>query len=398
MPSDGSLPRSTLRLAAALLALAALAALPGCATGRLRCREPLHRPCTEGFALTKDGWRIGVRRVVPDRIDPGKLPVVLCHGLGLNGTFWTITDNHLAGQLADRGYDVYIVDMRGSGASQRVGPIGNVNAALRQTPFLEIGEGDWTVDDQTRHDVPAILDYVKERSGKDRVNWVGHSLGGMLMFAFLEMDPHPERIATFVAMGAPVTLADAPETQMLRATRALRKMLTVVSTGRLARPMRFGRPPGLERIDGFYYTAENVDKRTLDRIYRDKVENPGKGALRQLDPYLEFGRYYSADRRYDYVKGLDRVKTPLLMMAGERDVMASVASTQLTFDAVASPDRTLLRFGRRDGHVDDYGHCDLVWSRYAPVELFPPLIDWLDRRQPEKVEAWPVVAGGTGGG
>jgi hypothetical protein len=33
------------------------------------------------------------------------------------------------------------------------------------------------------------------------------------------------------------------------------------------------------------------------------------------------------------------------------------------------------------GHVDDYGHCDLVWSRHAPREIFPPLIDWLDKRQ-----------------
>ena len=47
--------------------------------------------------------------------DPGKLPVVLCHGLGLNGTFWTITDNHIASQLAARGYEVFVFDIRGSG-------------------------------------------------------------------------------------------------------------------------------------------------------------------------------------------------------------------------------------------------------------------------------------------
>jgi hypothetical protein len=39
-------------------------------------------------------------------------------------------------------------------------------------------------------------------------------------------------------------------------------------------------------------------------------------------------------------------------------------------------------FGKREGQVADYGHCDLVWSRYAPKEIFPPLIDWLDQRQP----------------
>ena len=54
------------------------------------------RPCTDGYATTADGWKLGIRMYEPRRPDPGKLPVVLCHGLGLNGTFWTITKDHLA--------------------------------------------------------------------------------------------------------------------------------------------------------------------------------------------------------------------------------------------------------------------------------------------------------------
>jgi pimeloyl-ACP methyl ester carboxylesterase len=332
-----------------------------------------------------------MRCVRPARPDPTKLPVVLCHGLGLNATFWTINDNnHMAEQLASRGYIVYLPDMRGSGASQRLGAVGKINSVLRQTPLLEIGDGQWSVDDQIRYDVPAILEYIKRDSGIDRVNWVGHSLGGMLMFAFLETDPHPERIANFVAMGAAITLADAPEKDMLRANRALRLMLRVVSTGRIARPMRHGRPPGLEMIDGFYYTAPNVDRATIDKFYGYTLENPGRGALKQLDPYLEFGHFVSADRRVDYAKLLPRVTAPVLFIAGEHDIMSSIDSTLLTYNAISSTDKDLLRFGRRDGHVDDYGHCDLVWSRYAPVELFPPVIDWLDRRQPGATSVWPV--------
>ena len=70
------------------------------------------------------------------------------------------------------------------------------------------------------------------------------------------------------------------------------------------------------------------------------------------------------------------------MIAGDGDIMSDVPSTELTFKALGSPDKTLMRFGKAEGHVADYGHCDLVWSRYAPREVFPPLIDWLDRRQP----------------
>jgi pimeloyl-ACP methyl ester carboxylesterase len=111
--------------------------------------------------------------------------------------------------------------------------------------------------------------------------------------------------------------------------------------------------------------------------------------LHQLDSYLDFGHFESADRRVDYSDLLDRVTTPTLMIAGEGDVMSDIPSTYATFNAISSEDKTLMRFGKVDGQVDDYGHCDLVWSRHAPHEIFPVLIDWLDARQPIASEQHP---------
>jgi lysosomal acid lipase/cholesteryl ester hydrolase len=375
---DGSSRRHRL-LVWALLLLAA----PGCASMRRNAPSPDLRPCDEGFAATKDGWLLGMRRVRPSSPDPAKLPVVLCHGLGLNGTFWTITDDHLPGQLAARGYEVFIVDMRGSGASHRVGWKGKVNGFLRQTPIREAGARDWNVDDEARYDVPAILEYVRQETGSDRVNWVGHSLGGMLMFPFLEFSPEAGRISNFVDMGGVAMVVDTPDIrEMRRANKALRVLSLGLSTGRLGRPMMYGRLPGLEMIDRFYYTAANVDKRTVSRFYGYTLEDPGAGALKQLDPYLWTGHMLSADKSIDYASALDRITTPTLMVAGEGDVMADIPSTLLTFRGLGSADKSLMRFGRLDGHLADYGHCDLVWSRNAPSEVFPPLIDWLDARQP----------------
>jgi pimeloyl-ACP methyl ester carboxylesterase len=341
-----------------------------------------HRPCTDGFIDTEDGWRLGIRHIQPANPDPDKLPVVLCHGLGLNGTFWTITDETIVTQLTDRGYHVFIPDMRGSGASHRLGPVGQFNQHfLRETLFLEVGDGSWTVDDEIRYDVPAILEYIRCRTGRDRVNWIGHSLGGMLMIGFLETSPESWRIANFVGMGSTIVQDKTPQLQMLRANRGIRGLLRVISTGRMARPMMFARLPGLEKVDRFYYTAANVDDSTVDRFYGYTLENPGRGALRQLDPYLEYGHVLSADKSLDYVELLPRVTAPTLLIAGEGDVMSDIPSTYTTYFGMSSTDKTIYRFGRMHGHVDDYGHCDLVWSRHAPREIFPPLIDWLDKRQ-----------------
>ena len=99
---------------------------------------------------------------------PDKLPVILCHGLGLNATFWTITDYHLPSQLTSRGYDVYVFDIRGSGENAHLGRCDRLNQLIRQTPMRERGERDWNVDDLVRYDVPAILDYVQRETGRTR--------------------------------------------------------------------------------------------------------------------------------------------------------------------------------------------------------------------------------------
>ena len=360
-----------------------LIALPGCATMRQNAGSLDLQPCSEGFAKTEDGWMLGVRRISSTQPGSGKLPVVLCHGLGLNGTFWTITDSHLPSQLALRGYDVFVVDMRGSGASHRVGIPGRINQVLRQTPIREVGGRNWTVDDEAKYDVAAILEYVERETGSRQVNWVGHSLGGMLMFPFLELSPESSRVANFVDMGGVAMVMQTADTiRMRKADKILRTLSLGLSTGRLGRPMMYGRMGFMQQIDRFYYTPANVDDRTVDRFYGFTLEDPGAGALKQLDPYLHSGRMLSADGKTDYAAGLDRITTPILMVAGEADIMADIPSTMLTYNALGSPDKTLMRFGRVNGQTEDYGHCDLVWSRNAPKEVFPPLIDWLDARQP----------------
>jgi hypothetical protein len=144
----------------------------------------------------------------------------------------------------------------------------------------------------------------------------------------------------------------------------------------------FFRFPGLEKIDRFYYTAENVDRTTISRFYGFALEDPGPGALRQLAPYLESGHLLSADHSIDYSAKLGEIQVASLLIAGDGDLISDIASTELTHGGLGSKDKTLIKLGKRHGAVADYGHCDLVWSRHAPREVFPVIIDWLDKRQP----------------
>ena len=68
--------------------------------------------------------------------------------------------------------------------------------------------------------------------------------------------------------------------------------------------------PGMASIDKFYYSAENVDRRTISRFYGYTLEDPGPGALRQFAPYLRSGHLLSADGKIDYSARLGEVTVP----------------------------------------------------------------------------------------
>ena len=375
------LGRIILRRSLSYVLLIICALLAGCAMVREKAPSPNFQPCSDDFIRTRDGWLLGVRHYRPSHPNPSKLPVVLCHGLGLNATFWTITPNHLPEQLTQAGYEVFVYDCRSSGRSTPE-KFSRMNELLRQTPFREHGECHWTTDDQAFYDIPAILEHVRKRTGQEQVNWVGHSLGGMLMFTFLEFHPERHRIANFVGMGSTAVVFPTKDSeQMAHANAGLRVLSKMISTSRISRPMRFGRPPGLATIDRFYYTRDNVETQTVDRFYGYALEDPGPAALKQLMPYLGQGRFLSADGQTDYSANLDRITTPTLFIAGEGDVMADIQSKQWTFDHISSTDKTFMAFGRSTGYQLNYGHCDLVWAKSAPQEIFPEIIRWLDQRQ-----------------
>jgi pimeloyl-ACP methyl ester carboxylesterase len=204
----------------------------------------------------------------------------------------------------------------------------------------------------------------------------------MIIFPFLERSIHPERIANFVGIGSTIIQAKTPRKDMLAANAGIRSLLNVASAGRMGRPLTFFKMPGMEKIDKFYYSADNVDWRTISRFYGYTLEDPGPAALLQFAPYLNYGHMLSADGTIDYSARLNEITVPTLMIAGAADLISDVPSTRMTFDALSSPDKTLFVFGRANGHVADYAHCDLAWSRHASKEIFPVMLDWLDRRQP----------------
>ena len=119
--------------------------------------------------MTEDGWDLALWH------HQGDGPTVFCcHGMGANRFDFDYPRRSFSAGLAAQGCDVWVVELRGAGRSRTPG-------------FL--GDWNWSFDHYVDYDLPAAVDYVVKRTGTKGMHWIGHSLGGILGYAYLPKAP-----------------------------------------------------------------------------------------------------------------------------------------------------------------------------------------------------------------
>jgi len=381
--NDMRVPASPRRAALAALAIVLPALALGCGDGR----KSLGVSVVSHTVTTDDDWTLHLRRYTTDRPEPGRLPVVLCHGLSYNGTFWDLrADVSLAQYLAARGYDVWVPSLRGAGSSTKPG-----YSRLRQLFRLDFAGGvggaltskgkgllkwNWTVDDHAAADVPAILDAVTAASGAPAVHWVGHSMGGMVMVAHLAgrdggTDP---RVRSFVAAAVPVTIVkplSEPMKLLAEARGPIELSNAAIST---SLPALLGMLAGKAiqtPLDILFYNSANLDDDLIRRLNAFATEDISPGQFAQLLDMISGGRFVSQDGRTDYAASVEAMATPTFWLAGTVDNLATVAAVKDAYNRCPAPRKQFRLFGRVNGESVDFGHDDLMISPNAHTEVFP---------------------------
>jgi predicted alpha/beta hydrolase len=315
------------------------------------------------FARTADGWRLALHRYVARSPESGR-PVILCPGYACNRHFIDWDEKYsLARFLARRGFDAWVLELRGRGLSH-------------PTPACAAPR-TWTFDDLAFHDVPTAMCHVARVTGQ-RVAWVGHSMGGMLLYASLGAPEAAELpIAAGVTLAAPVAFP-AMGSQLL--ARLGRLLLDVPFSETIHQRVALGilwhlvgRTAALE----IGMNPANVDRRVVGTALQHALCNVPRAKLRQLSEWSLTGRFASVDGRIDYLAALARLATPLLVVAGTADRLATPATVQHALAHLPARTTTYLEAGRGQGYSVDYGHVDLVLGLAAPAEIFPAIADWL---------------------
>jgi len=115
--------------------------------------ENLTITCADSYSLTA--------RFYPAKQSTNRLPILVCPATGITQSFY----HHFIEWLAQQGLDVLVFDFRGIGDSLH-GPIRQSTASIQ----------DWG-----QLDIPAAIETLLNKTGKEQVILLGHSAGGQLL-------------------------------------------------------------------------------------------------------------------------------------------------------------------------------------------------------------------------
>ncbi|CAK1552697.1 unnamed protein product [Leptosia nina] len=351
----------------------------------------------EHRVTTADGYILTMFRIPGDNSPP----TLLMHGILDSSDTWLLRENDsLAVALANRGHDVWLGNCRGNFYSKD-----HVNITRENNPkdfwnfsFHELGY----------YDLPAMIDYILNHTGAQKVNAVGHSQGTTIFFVMAALRPeYNKKVNVLVALAPIAYLSNvspplsilvkiAPE--LIEANRLLQQHYIVGDSpsGKLLKSICLNPIYGYVvcayglvfpvagsdeeeytssiHYEAFKYYPENVSLKSLDHFdqvsLRKQFAQYDYGALKNLKFYGQ-----SEPPAYD----LGRVVMDVALVCGRNDKISTLAD-------VATLERALPNVIQyTELKPEKANHLDFLGERVLP-EIVPILerglrSDRADQRQ-----------------
>lgn len=266
-------------------------------------------------------------------VTPTAGPVVLVHGSFTNRGFWLSDKGEgMARYLLEQGFDVWLLEQRGHGLSPR------------NQDYINN-----TLERYVLHDVPAVNEFVAEKSGRQPF-WIGHSLGGVI-------------IASAVAAG------------LLNDSNC--RGLALLGTQALRRPAYLWLPLVGLVMRGLVRRRGELDGRRMGI----GPENEPAGLINEyLARHSWFGSWQLKSTRQKLLPGWKGPQTlPLLAVVAAADTSDPASYCKRFAQMYGGEQKDILLLGKAGGFSRSYGHVDMVVSKDAAAEVWPRLSDWLQQ-------------------
>lgn len=150
---------------------------------------------------TQDGFVLKLQHLTNPNDTPEvrarRYPVIMLHGLMQAAAAYATSGEHsLAYFMLESGYDVWLANNR-NGFEPKHSRFGYLNLKL----------WSWRIKEMGTRDLPAIIDYVRDKTNSEKVALVGHSQGTTQTFLALSRGYMPElgnKLSAFVALAPAV--------------------------------------------------------------------------------------------------------------------------------------------------------------------------------------------------
>lgn len=323
------------------------------------------------YSMTEDGWQLALHRFLP-RGAPRRHPVLMVHGIAANRLHFDLDERYSFARAArHRGFDVYVLELRGHGLSCAPG---GKDRALFQ----------WGFSDHAERDLPTAVSTVLERTGASALHGVGHSMGGMLFYS-IGVDG-PAELRSITTVGAPLIsqlVLGAREKRLLQLASSLTPAANLTPTSQRRVPLRrmagaAGRfvPLSARLADGMLLNAENCDPQVVGRMAREAIDDIPLKLISEITTQMR--AFNNPSGPYAYEARMAGIRAPVMAVGGAADRIAPQASVAAAVSRLTSPDVRFREMGIRHGDRADYGHVDLLVGRNAPDEVYPLLLDFLE--------------------
>lgn len=307
---------------------------------------------------TEDGWTL------PLIHHGGTGPaVLLMHGMSANHYNWDYRSevSPIPG-LLERGYSVWVGSLRGD--------IGTTAPEGKRSSHI-------TFDDHALYDAPAMIRGVLEQTGQPDLMWIGHSMGGMLLYT--SAIEHHSEIRAGIAVASPATFQSRRKNY-----DSLKNFGFMVAARRGRVPMRALSHLGLARARPILRqlgNPDNLDPRIMAGAADAILENLPRATVRQARQWIRARELTRLDGQPWLVRAPD-TRVPLLVLGAADDHIA--AERDVAHACRIFADCRYILLGQATGFSVDYGHIDPVFGLSAPAEVYPLLFTFLEEHRPDR--------------
>ena len=320
--------------------------------------------------------------------------VIMQHGL-LDGafTFLILAEDSLPKKLCDEGYVVYLPYIRGTQFSR---------SHLDYDSGLTSKYWDFSFDHMAAYDVPANINFVKNRDGVEKVYYIGHSQGSLTFFLAYMNNPEfmEKNIAKFIALGTVPNVNNAPhfliklfdKSKILNLIPVKNFLTLPKEVGQVFVPLCTSKAKFLcNSILSLAFSGTHETGRIdYDRLGKNIfLYEPGGTSLQNMKHWIQI---YKAKRaqKYDYglvenLKHYGQTTPPVYDLKKMKGYSIPSLMTISDADPFANPQDTLDFVDNIENKkvvnilsLTNYNHIDYFWADSAVQEIFPKVMNFLD--------------------